>query len=316
MYPRFPYLTPNNASVQIYYSVGYSGASSGQDVPVIIPQDKSFACFYISGGGGGGGGGATATLGSAAIGGGGGGSGALSAVSIPIKMLPPVIYFTAGEGGAGGAAAGNGSAGRVSYLKVRAEDEQTGSTSTLIFASGGGGGATAGTAGAAGVIAGVANFNNAYRGLGEPLRVAGQIGGAGSSGAAGGGVAITPLNSISCLTRGGLAGGGVNASNAGQLGGIYTAVASSLSWVQNISSAAAAGQNGSGGLAFLSDPVPYLCTGGNGGGGNTVASGTGGAGGSGGPGSGGGGGGACNGASAVAGTGGRGGNGFLIAMYF
>lgn len=316
MYPKFPYLTPNNASVQIFYSVGYSGSAAGQDVPVHIPQDKSFACFYLSGGGGGGGGGAVAALGAAAIGGGGGGSGGLSAMAIPIKMLPPVIYFTAGEGGAGGASASSGTAGRVSYLKVRAEDEQTGSTSTIIFANGGGLGNTNGTAGAAGAIAGVANWNNAYRGFGEPVRIAGQIGGAGASGAAGGGVAITPLNSISAYTRGGLAGGGVNASNAGQVGGIYTAVASSLSWVQNISAAAAAGRPGSGGLAFVSDPVPYLCTGGNGGGGNTVASGTGGAGGNGGPGSGGGGGGACNGTSAVAGAGGRGGNGFLIAMYF
>jgi hypothetical protein len=78
------------------------------------PLGKTMAHIVCFGSGaGGGGGGATNTTG-----GGSGGGASNSTLSIPLNLLPDVLYVQPGLGGAAGASATGGSAGNISYVSV------------------------------------------------------------------------------------------------------------------------------------------------------------------------------------------------------
>lgn len=255
------------------------------------------------GGGGGGQAGSGGTAGTTRAGGTGGASSGWSFGTFSANVLPDILYVNVGVGGSGGTggagAGGNGGAGSLSYVSVL---PNTVTQNTLMRSGAAAAVATSGiitvpTAGTVwtftsgyvlpflGLVAYDAGFN------GTP---AGSTGGAGTS--------VT----VSGLTTGGAAGGGVQTSTP-NVGGDITGSGT----FQGYDGGATGGGGGSGGFNVIN---PYnhrefnFFPGGAGGG--AINSGTGGAGGNAAFGSGGGGGGA----GTTGGRGGRGGDGLIVIM--
>ena len=83
------------------------------------PRGKTMMNILCIGGGGGGGGGFTATAGSARGGGGGGGSSGVSRVTIPLWLVPDILFIQVGAGGRGvGSGGGTAGSGVLSYVAI------------------------------------------------------------------------------------------------------------------------------------------------------------------------------------------------------
>lgn len=269
------------------------------------PRGRSMLTALVIGGGGGGGGGFTGAAAAARGGGGGGGSSAVTRITIPLMLLPPILYLQVGAGGQGvGSGGGTAGSGVLSYISIFPDTTASNvvAVSGAVAAVGGGTGtgAAAGAAGTAGTIAVIGSMPLA--GLGHFDVIAGQVGiiGGAQTGAAGGNTTI-PVTSV--VTQGGPGGAGVTAADfAG--GGITAITNSYLSQIRPIAPAAGS-NNGCGG--FLCQE-PFFSFAGMGG--SSSNAGVGGNGGNGGPGSGGGGGGG----GTTGGRGGNGGSGIIIMV--
>lgn len=268
------------------------------------PRGCSMSTMLAIGGGGGGGGGHSAAAGNARGGGGAGGSSGISRLTIPIFLLPEILYVQVGAGGTGGAATVNGNNGVSSWIGISTQNSTVNRVlvSGDTQASGGvaGTGAAAGTGGNAGTIGSIGNC--VFAGLGNFNFIAGQAGAAGGSQAGANGTAIT-IPTSSCVCQGGSGGGGT--TSADFAGGAFTAVAGAFISDFRPSTPAAGSNSGSGGPQLWR---PFFSFGG--GGGSSSNTGVGGHGGKGAYGAGGGGGGG----GTTGGTGGDGGQGIVIII--
>ena len=264
------------------------------------------------GGAAGGGGGAAG--GTGVSGGGGGGSSAVTRVTIPIFLLPDVLYIQVGAGGIGGlgdviGATGNGTAGLLSYVAVYPNTTASNvlAISGAAGAGGGGNGNTgAGTAGTAGTIAVIGSMPLA--GLGQFALIAGQDGLAGVVTDADGQSESIPVTSV--ITTGGASGG--SSSTVDHKGGAFTVIASSLLSLSAPIAPAAGANDGSAGPQLWE---PLFSFGGCGGSGIAAGLNPGGVGGRGARGGGGGGGGTSPTGRGGGGTrvsGGHGGDGIVM----
>jgi len=268
------------------------------------PRGFSMLSIYAVGAGGGGGGGRGNTAGAGKGGGGGGGSGAISRLTIPLWLLPDMLWYRMGTGGygGGGGSSANGTVGGTSpsytIVSVRPESATQYRLVTAIYGSGGIGGST--TSAAGGAAASISTIaDNPLATLGSFISIAGVIGTAAGSGAGNNAGASHTQTTGSQILPG--CGGGGSSSGTASGGGI-TALASTPFIA---SPGGSAGAYGSSGFRFGLCPKFY---GGTGGGSSNTT--TGGAGGNGcAPGTGGGGGG---GGVTVGGRGGDGGPGLIV----
>lgn len=276
--------------------------------PYTIPEGaKALRLRGVAGGGGGGSGRRAANLSQGCGGGGGAGGGAFD-LMLPTFGLPPILYVTAGNGGAGGAAitlnstdGNNGVHGIASYVVTDSAlpaDESI----YLAYAPGG----TRGTGGTAATGPGGASVPS-QRGL---------SGNGGAASAAGGAGATTTTNGYNGVGQGGGAGGGLTAGNVAAAGG--NGWWSSL-FLTSVFAAPVGGANTgvAGGTGVPTTRIQgRLESEASGAGGGASLASAAGAGGKGGRGSGGGGGGASRNGFA-SGAGGAGGDGFVeITAYF
>lgn len=183
------------------------------------PRGKTMCHIVCIGGGGGGGAGFSGTAGTNAGGGGGGGSGAQCIVTMPLYLLPDVLYVHAGGGGPGGPSSGNGgTGGQYSVIKVNPSTSLGSTDDYIVLANQGGGGASgaatgAASGGSAGTVTAISRTLFLLGGL-----VATNISLAGQAGAAGGtATANSPGSSITLPTTGLVVsgGGGGGANGAG-----------------------------------------------------------------------------------------------------
>ena len=255
----------------------------------VKPRGAKTVNFFVVGAGSGGGGGFLAATG-AKGGGAGGGNGGYVKLTLPVSLLPDILYVLPGTGGTGGTGGNPSTAGSnatKSYVCLTPDISSISNivcTSGAISARGGGGGTiAAGAATQSETIATSANM--IFANLGNFLAVAGVPSANGSTG----GAAVSTVTAFNVAAGGGggtIGGGGLTGA------GPFPTIASTP-----------INTSGTGGLVFYK-PI-FGITGGRGGGGGT----TGGNGGDGAPGCGGGGGGA---GTTSAGNGGRGGDGFII----
>lgn len=255
------------------------------------------------GGGGGGGGGFTRSAAAAGGGGGSGGSSGQTSVTIPLFLLPDVIYVQVGAGGIGvGSGGGTAGSGILSYVSIFPNTAAANiiAVSGAAGAAGGGTGtgAAVGAAGTAGTIATIAAMPLAA--AGQYTVLAGQIGVAGGAVAGANGTAATiPVTGLRCMSGS----GGAGTTSADFAGGLFTAITNSYLSENRPATPASGSNNGSGGPQLWK---PFFGFGG--GGGSSSNSDVGGAGGTGAFGCGGGGGGA----GTTGGKGGDGGSGIVI----
>jgi hypothetical protein len=274
--------------------------------------------YLIAVGAGGGGAGGQSTAAAARAGGGGGGAAGITRVLMPAFVIPDLLYVRPAPGGAGGAAAGNGTSGNTVSTFVSMAPDAGFNANHVAVATGGTGGTATGTAGSAGT-------GNATKGMGAwglDTFDAGQAGGAGGANTGAVGTNIAPP---SLFITGGAGGAGSGTGNNVFAGGDISSAspATGIATWRTLSGGAAgvsgttAGGNGQAGIncgrdisQMMSRGMPLLFSGGSGGGSGGASNG--GAGGPGAWGCGGGGGGA----GAVGGVGGRGGDGFVIIGAF
>lgn len=266
------------------------------------PAGKTMVSIFCLGAGGAGGRGGQ-TSNSTAAGGGGGGSGSQTRVSMPLSLVPDVLYVRFG----------------ATSLSVSASPQSSGSdASCFAFANAGGAGgnasgATAGTGGTAGAAATDADMQLgfAYAGV-----LAGQAGTAGGAANATGGNLTLPTTGL--LVSGGTGGGGMSnlVDQSGKNGGAINATTPfpALAGGLGATNDTTVGGDGLSGLQPLFGVMRLY--GGTGGGACFAGSGTSflrsGNGGNGAPGCGGGGGAGSYVSPGVPGVGGRGGDALVI----
>ena len=175
------------------------------------PRGRTMAHILLVGCGGNGG---TGVIGanSTAAGGGGGGSGSQCSLTIPLHMLPDVLFLSLPGPGVGGAA--------VAYISIIPSTTVNHLVLTAKGGSNGGNasGATAGSAGAAGAVTVIGDCPLA--GMGHYLLLAGQAGIIGGTTVAGGALTL-PVTGL--IVTGGTGGGGLPAAAAtGTNGGSFT----------------------------------------------------------------------------------------------
>jgi len=295
---------PNNLNHQVFFTAG------DQNTWHTWTKPRNAKFIFMTAIGGGGGGGSTTT--GQVRGGGGGGSSSISRLMVPANLIPDTLYISVGSGGIGGSTTGAaGQSGGISYISI-IPSTGTPVAANVILASGavGAAGGTAGsgtdgTGGAGGTV--FTSTNGILVSLGLFQSVAGVQGANGSTGV---GANITALASIPLTSGAAGAGRSVSSSAGGSIIGVGDIV-------PTISGGTAGANNGVAGFItirpneMVSQPEPFISTGGSGGGSNT--SGNGGNGGDGQIGSGGGG--AGSGSTGIA-SGGRGGDGVVIITCF
>ena len=267
------------------------------------PLGRSMGHFMVICSGAGGGGGFSAAAASARGGGGGGGCGAVVRVTIPLILLPDILYIQVPLGGAGGAAgAVGGSATANAWVSLRPSSalNQTilarGSEGSLAT----GGGAGTGAAGGAGGAGSGVSSQKTFAALGQFAANSGLTGAAGGAqtGAVGTAVAWGATTLMLCPGAGGA---GVGTANTAFAGGAITNGGTDL-----VPAPAGGVVSGGAGQDGFSLWLPLAFSGGAGGASHGTV--TGGKGGDAGIGCGGGGGGG----GVTGGAGGRGGNGLVI----
>ena len=202
------------ADVQIFTG---KNLTAGQSTEIWHkPRGKTMIDILLIGKGGNGGTGAIGAV-STAAGGGGGGSGGQTRLTMPLCLLPDVLYLSLMGLAATGA--------QYSYISLMPSQAAGGgqpmSSGTLVSAAGGGNGgnaagATAGSAGAAGAAASVSTMP---LGWAYATALGGQAGIIGGT-TGGGGALNIPVTGL--LVCGGTGGGGVGAGGSvGSRGGQY-----------------------------------------------------------------------------------------------
>lgn len=207
--------TASNADVWQFTGQQYSSSLANDDVHTWVkPRGKTMAHILLVGKGGNGGTGVVGAN-STAAGGGGGGSGAQTAITIPIRFLPDILYI-----GFGGFSSGRAF---VSIAPPSAFASGPAANEVLMHAGNGGiggnaSGATAGAAGTGGTVATAALMPIGWAWATQV--VAGQAGIIG--GTTGAGAALTlPLTGL--RVTGGTGGAGLPAAAAvGLAGGTFT----------------------------------------------------------------------------------------------
>ena len=213
-------------------------------------KPRGITMVHITAIGAGGGGAAvnTSGTGTAASGGSGGGSGAVTRLTIPAIFLTDSLEITVAGGGSGAAAGGSGgaNAGNTFVDCARGQDVE----GTRVIQANGGNGGNVGAAGAGstgGAAGGIGQQTNAvYQALGSWVSVAGQIGGAGVSAAAGSSVTV---NGNSTINSGGAAGGGKSAAAANFNGGDITGIGLIPTLVGGTGGGTGGAQNGVGAVS-------------------------------------------------------------------
>jgi hypothetical protein len=183
------------------------------------PRGKSMCCIMLLGNGANGGSGVIGAN-SVSAGGGGGGSGALTTLTMPIALLPDVLFISLQAGG-------NPASGLVNYISVAPPLTAGGGAPTvnnvLAIANGGsrGGNASAGTAGALGAAGTAATAATMPLGWSWATVVAGGGGTAGGGTVAG--LSLTlPVTGV--IATGGTGGAGLGAAaSSGTAGGAILA---------------------------------------------------------------------------------------------
>lgn len=178
------------------------------------PRGKTMCSILLLGKGGNGGNGVVGAN-STAAGGGGGGSGGMTTLTMPLALLPDILYFSlAGQ---------QATTTVASYVTIYPSIIATPPPNhTLMIANGGGNGgngaaAVAGAAGAAGAIATVATMPLGWQWAKALAGQAGIIGGTTVAGAA----LTLPVTGL--IVTGGTGGGGLPAAaTAGTTGGSFT----------------------------------------------------------------------------------------------
>lgn len=256
-----------------------------------------------------GGGGARVANDATTRGGGAGGSGGITTALIPCCNIPDVLYIKPGQGGLGATSPNtSGSAGGISYIGTHPNFSPV---SSLLFSASGAGGGTP-TASSGGSPS--ASFYK-YSGLGVCIS---NIGDAGTNGGASANASGTNKTSFSVgtFTTGGTGGGNGTGSGGSISGGMYKTLAGGVGTT---------GGNGNIGTiteelmliaasSSIGNELPYLYSGGTGGGGHST--GQAGHGGNASYGGGGGGGGGCSAAGGISGNGGNGGSALIIIASF
>jgi hypothetical protein len=269
--------------------------------------------FAVGGGGGGGGGQSTAAA--ARTGGGGGASASFCRLLVPAFVFSDAIYIRAGSGGAGGAAAGNGTAGTTTYVST----SQDTSAYPILTAFGGNAGQAAATGGTAPGSAQVGAFAT----WAISARDAGLVGsnGGANTGAAGssvgsnsGWIMLPGAGGASSSTGNSVAAGGAQTIVSPTMGpALWATIAGGIAGVSGSQAGGAGNPGYNHGIHLdhmMSRSQPLIFGGGSGGGSGGAS--LGGKGGDGAWGSGGGGGGA----GSTGGAGGKGGDGFVIIGAF
>lgn len=209
------------------------------------PRGVSMAHILCISGGAGGGGGFTDT-GTDGGGGGSGGSSGVTRITVPIFLLPPVLYIQVGAGGTGAAAGGTGGSGVLSYVAIAPNT----TASNIIAISGaaapvGGSPGTVSAGGAGGAAGSIAVIGSMpLAGLGLFNMIAGQDGVIGGDDLGANGTAIT-IPGTSALCQAGS--GGAGAAGTSFAGGECTAIAGVWLSEQRPATPAAGVFNGSGG---------------------------------------------------------------------
>lgn len=199
--------TPNGSGEIFTFIAGGRGVGGAQYVPWFKPRGKSMINIVAVGSGGDGGNG---LIGSASLagGGGGGGSGTVVRLTMPLHLLPDVLYLW------------NGTSGGTADAMVSISTTNT-AANTLVRAPAGGNGGN-GTAtpagGAAGAAGAAATAATMPLGWAFATQVAGQAGIIGGAAVAAGALAI-PTTGL--IVTGGTGGGGLPAA-AGTAGGAIT----------------------------------------------------------------------------------------------
>lgn len=239
----------SSTDIQYFYGAGTAAGEVWQVWQK--PRGKKMIDILLLGKGGNGGTGVVGANNSAA-GGGGGGSGGQTRLTMPLHLLPDVLYLSLA-----GQSATTTLASYISIApKLTAGAGAPTANDTLMIANGGGNGgnasgATAGAAGAAGAVATAATMPLGWQYAGALAGQAGIIGGTAVAGAA------LTLPTTGLLVTGGTGGGGLPAAaSVGAAGGNITGagVFPTIAGGAGSSTATIAPANGASGLR----PVPNL----------------------------------------------------------
>lgn len=303
------FYTNNNVDKQVFNAAGNTWQVWSK------PEGRTMAYIVCIGGGGAGGAGVTnATTNVIRSGGGGGGSSAITIAQVPFYSIPDTLYIQVALGGIGGTAtAGDGNAGGNGGLSYVSCYPTTDMFNCLVVngsvaALGGTGGKTnsgpsaGGTAGFA--LTSSSTTNPRY------LSLCNWVSYTGVNGASGG---VPSPGSTSICSNGilnsGPGGGGINASNSPQVGGLANSADLLTSFFKTLTGGTIGGGSGRDGYSQLK---PFIFLSGSGGGSSTGGP-NGGNGGFSQIGCGGGGGGA---STTLAGNGGNGGNGLVMIISY
>jgi len=218
----------------------------------VKPRGKTMCSILLSGKGGNGGTGVIGAT-STAAGGGGGGSGGQTSLTMPLALLPDVLYLSLA-----GQSATTTLASTISIQpSLTAGGAAPVANNVLMIANGGGNGgnasgATAGTAGTAGAIATVTTMPLGWQWAN--LSLAGQAGIAGGGVSAGAALTL-PLTGLTIT--GGTGGAGISSTGTpGAAGGAITGAGLLPSSPGGIGGAAATTPPTNGGAGF--NPIPKL----------------------------------------------------------
>lgn len=298
------YNLPEPWSVEIIYA-----NNQLQQHPWQVPKRAKMLHVWACSGGGGGGGGCSGTANTLRGGGAGGSAGNLGWVMLPTIMCPDVLYFTIGQGGAGGGPDTDGTWGESTHVSFNTNPNGV-QYSYIILSLAGNGGGGKGTNIAGGTAAGTGSGNSNVGFSFEDTGIDGPyIGGAGTVGTNGSQVSL-----YNCVISPGTGGAGSAATYTAADGGNYFVGWESQTFRSGGAGAAGGGGSGRDGTTQWNThhPGAYMIKSIGGTGGGNANTGPGGNGGAGGIGSGGGGGGG----GTTGGTGGKGGDGIAIISYW
>lgn len=226
-----------------------SSSGTGQSVQAWVkPRGKTMCSILLIGSGGNGGNGAIGAAGAAA-GGGGGGSGSQVTLTMPLFMLPDMLYLYLGD-----------LTFLNSTIRVSLDNSASNNVLMVVYPGGNGGnasGATAGIAGVAGVVPTAANMPLGWAFRASTVIGTGTPGIAGGTNIAGGAWEMSTSGNTGLLVTGGTGGGGLpSTAIAGTAGGGITGqgLLPSIVGPAGGSTATTPPSHGTNGLA----PVPNL----------------------------------------------------------
>ena len=213
----FGHIPTDTGATDVQFFIGTAQAVGTDWQTWIKPRGKTMIDIYLAGKGGNGG---TGVIGAAGGGGGGGGSGAQTRLTMPLALIPDVLFLNLiGQGSATGVASVISVVPPISGTTIVAQN-------TLAIAGGGGAGGnaattTGGTAGSAGAAGNAATM---LLGFGWGSSIVGSLGTVGGSGLTTGTVGLPLTLPVTGLLLTGGTGGGAcpTTVGAGTAGGLMT----------------------------------------------------------------------------------------------